>query len=330
MTGIYAPTVRARRILIAVLAFALAVGFAVAASIAPAQADDPKQYSVTISDADEGPGDEVEVDESPPNRTVTLTFANVFDTNTQRLGAALADFGDTADLDVVSAGVPVAPIGKTWIATVDQGANTVTLQAASSGNDRLVEGESVSVDVSIATASGTHPPTSFDIVTAADQQSDDPDFGGGNEFVPVPPDDGIVHITVIGGIEQTCNAEQEKCSTGQDNGASTDCIDCKADGVLIVDHQAGICDPGGEFAGECGELWFADYVEDSGPDGIFYLMIFDAPKGSKIVYEDASGELQVARNCQPPHRTVNCVEKSLSTKDVKALKLDEDPRGGYR
>ena len=48
MTGTYAPTNRARRILIAVLAFALAIGFASAASIAPADAArDEKNFTVT-------------------------------------------------------------------------------------------------------------------------------------------------------------------------------------------------------------------------------------------------------------------------------------------
>ena len=50
MTGTYAPTNRARRILIAVLAFALVAGLAIATSIAPAGADDPKEFKLFVDE----------------------------------------------------------------------------------------------------------------------------------------------------------------------------------------------------------------------------------------------------------------------------------------
>ncbi|MCH8130894.1 MAG: hypothetical protein IIC70_13485, partial [Acidobacteria bacterium] len=89
MTGTYALNDRTRRIFIAVLAFALVAGLAIATSIAPAGADDPKEFKLFV--------DEIVDDIGTPSTTstqvtvtqgstgATFTFQNPDDaTNTQQ------------------------------------------------------------------------------------------------------------------------------------------------------------------------------------------------------------------------------------------------------
>ena len=342
MTDTYALNDRARRILIALLAFL--TGAAVLAILAvgpPAAADDAKNFAVTISDVDEFDVDSIEISDGAAV-DVFIEWTNVSETGTQRFGSARGFFDDDF-FTINSATIDDAPNGKqTWDASFDNTTGTVEFHANNKGrgDNRVGPLESVTVKVNITPPNGTRPPTIYDISTDVDQEASDPDWGGGNEFLPIPPADppadDTVHITVVGGIEKACNptAGNPDCSTGTDQGASTDCFNCKSDGILIVDHQAGICDIGGEFAGECGELWFADYQPDVGPGsgGEFYLIITVPKRSNKIVYEDPAnpGVLVVAKNCQPPHRTVLCIDKDLSSGKTFALKLDEDPRGGYR
>jgi hypothetical protein len=169
-------------------------------------------------------------------------------------------------------------------------------------------------------------------------------FSGGNQFT-LQGDAPTITITFDG---EFANCEQGKsCETNRDGTLGSAIAACKPDtaaagdgcgkdGLVAIDFLEGICDTGGEFAGECEAIWFADTSTGSGANDFFYVTI-RVPEGLRnptIFYEDGAGDLIAAKNCQPPKRVFNCVDikhpdysKSGGIYPVK-LKA-EDPRIGF-
>ena len=172
MTSIYAPTTRAHRILIALLAFALAVALAIVASVAPADAKDEKTYSVTVVPGSVNAG---------AQETYTVTFSNLLaNTVTQRAGVFRIDFGaagfaiDSSTGDVDS--TLTVTNGRAWEAVSVSGG--VVVVSAESGGERIRIGESVSFDV---TATAPNSAGLRTLESAADQ-ADHGNFRGGSAF----------------------------------------------------------------------------------------------------------------------------------------------------
>ena len=166
------PTIRARRILIALLTFALAAAFVLVASIAPADAaKDKKLYSLSPHSQ--------EVEDS-----ATFTFTNESGTNTQLVGSysILFPAGFTGLDATVS-----SPAGTTWVVLSSPGDNPVIVSAASGGNRVGILPGSNEVEVVVTWAAGS-PTGSQILTTAADQQAGG-QFGGGNEFKPIDKGD---------------------------------------------------------------------------------------------------------------------------------------------
>lgn len=179
MISIYAPTTRARRVFIALLAFALAVALAIVASNAPAEAKDPKVYTAT-------PHEQVAV-----NSSVALTFTNETETETQLAGSFSILFpAGFVDLNATVQ----SPAGTTWNVLSQTGDNPVIVSAAS-GGDRIGIGPANAVTVTVSWSdapSGTHR-----LTTDGDQQAGGV-FKGGNDFNPLTSEDLHPEITVCG------------------------------------------------------------------------------------------------------------------------------------
>ena len=202
----YAPNVTARRILIVLLAFAMAVAVTFVASVAPADAaKDKKEYAAEVGT----PPSSVAAIVGGPGSGTTVTFTNVSDTSTQLAGSFSVAF-PSPDFTVTAASL-TSSSGHAWSVLSTSG-NTVVV-SADSGGERLGILETVVVDVDFdAPASG-----SFQLTTAADQQAGGV-FSGGNEFKLVGPEPTLV-------IPTPCVAP---CELGEDNvwGALLTCTDC--------------------------------------------------------------------------------------------------------
>lgn len=323
---------QARRGRVVALAFLLVTSVTVLGHTSPAGAADDKDYSATVT-ATTVPGSATD--------TFTVTFKNE-DTNTftQRAGAFFVDFGGEGFTNV-SATTPAASGGQAW-ELVSDAAGLVVI-SAESGGERIGVGETVSVDIqATAPAWALSGGNDKALPTGGDQEAHG-DFGGGNEFTlqSEPP---TITITFDG---QFANCEQGlDCSTEPEGTVGSATAECKPDtaalgdgcgkdGVVAIDFLEGLCEPGGEFAGECEAIWFADTTTGSGPTDYFYVVI-EAPEGLKnpsILYEDTPGSLQEMKNCQPPKRVFNCIDikhpdynKNAGVYPVK-LKA-EDPRIG--
>ena len=312
-----------RRISIILLAFAVAVGVAVATDSASAHADstngDDKDYSATVT-ATTVPGSATD--------TFTVTFKNE-DTNTftQRAGSFFVDFGSAGFIDVAVAESETNPrtsSGVDWELVSET--NGLIVISAVSGGERIGVGETVSVDV-MATAPAWSLLGGNDkvLATGGDQEAHG-DFGGGNAFTlqSAPP---TITVTFDGQFAECI--EGEDCTTEPDGTVGSATAECKPaadsgcgkDGVVAVDFLEGLCDEGGEFAGQCAAIWFADTTTGSGPNDYFYVVI-EAPEDLQrpsILLEDGTGGLVEAKNCQPPKREFNCI-------DIKHP--DYDKRGG--
>jgi hypothetical protein len=181
----YAPTTRARRILIAVLAFAMAAAFAFVASAAPADAArDEKTYSVTVVP------DEANVGEA---KSYTVTFTNeTSNTVTQRAGAFSIDFGGAGFQSVTvneTATNPQSSTGQDWELVSTAGGNVVI--SATSGGERIPIGESVTVVVT-----ATHNSPGLKTLDSAGDQEHHGDFNGGSKF-DQPPKNGKPTINIV-------------------------------------------------------------------------------------------------------------------------------------
>jgi hypothetical protein len=325
----------------AVLAFALTVGFASAAHNAPATASndnsDDKEYSASVTPTSVA---------GSATATFTVFFENEeTNTLTQRAGSFFVDFGVAGftNVNVIESTTnPFTSDGHDWELVSD--ANGRVVISAASGGERISVGEIVSVDV-VATApawsiSGGNTKT---LETGGDQEANG-SFSGGNQFT-LQGSEPTITVTFDG---EFANCEQGKsCETNPDGAVGSAIAACKPDtgaagdgcgkdGLVAIDFLEGICDTGGEFARECEAIWFADTSTGSGVNDFFYVII-RVPEGlrnPKIFYEDGAGDLITARNCQPPKRVFNCVDikhpdysKSGGVYPVK-LKA-EDPRIGF-
>ncbi len=323
----------ARRVWLAALAFCLAAGLAFIGHSTPVSAADDKDYSATVSPTTVA-GSDIE--------TFMVTFENE-DTNTftQRAGSFFVDFGEQGFTDV-SASPPVASGGQSWQVVSD--ADGLIVISAIGGGERIGVGETVSVEIQAMA-----PPWSLSggnvkvLQTGGDQQAYG-DFGGGNEFT-LQGDPPTITVTFDGQFA-SCEAGKD-CTTAPDGNVGAATAECKPDtaaagdgcgkdGIVAVDFLEGICDPGGEFAGKCEAIWFADTTTGSGDDDFFYVVI-QVPEGTRnpaILYENGSGELEAMKNCQPPKRVFNCVDikhpdysKAAGSYPVKFKA--EDPRVGF-
>jgi PKD domain len=170
--------VRARRVLIALLAFMLGVAFVVVSLTAPANAKDDKNYTVEFTSP------------SPPATVVgglasdyVVKFTNAEDnTVTQKAGTFLVDFGA---FHVNSVTINSAS-GHNWAASVS--GNQVTLTAAS-GGERIGVGENVTITVNATAPSSS---MTYTLATAADQE-DHGNFRGGNKFTT----ESVLNVTVV-------------------------------------------------------------------------------------------------------------------------------------
>lgn len=322
-----------RRVRIALLAFALVVGVAFVGHSAPASASDDKDYSATVT-ATSVAGSATD--------TFTVTFTNE-DTNTftQRAGSFFVDFG-LAGFASVSAATPIASGNQAW--ELVSAADGLVVISAVAGGERIGVGETVSVDVeATAPAWSLLGGNEKTLETGGDQEAHG-NFGGGNEFTL---QSAAPTITVTFDGQFALCVQGEDCATAPDGTVGSATAECKPntpgtddgcgkDGVLAVDFLEGACDVGGDFAGECEALWFADTTTGTDTGDDYFYVIIEAPEGLRkpsILIEDSNGDLQAVKNCQPPKRTFDCVDikhpdysKSGGIYPVK-LKA-EDPRIG--
>jgi hypothetical protein len=234
----FAPTTRANRILIAVLAFALAVALAIVASVAPADAKDEKTYSVTVVPPSVNAG---------AQETYTVTFTNLLEnTVTQRAGAFRIDFGgagfavDSSATDVDNS--LVVTNNRAWEAVSVSGG--IVVVSAESGGERIRIGESVTFQV-VATA----PPTAgLRTLESAADQADHGNFRGGSAFDKLAnvdkPTINVVSVPVecFGGcmiVESTFTADLEcgdTCSylLGAVSGTTVADITVFEDGSIVL------------------------------------------------------------------------------------------------
>ncbi len=340
MISNYASNSQTRQVLIALMAFLLAAGVASVGYSAPANASsingDDKDYSATVAPTSVA---------GSSTTTFTVTFKNE-DTNTftQRAGSFFVDFGQAGFSEVSateSATNPQTSDGRDW--EVVSAVDGLIIISAVGGGERIGVGETVSVDVeATAPAWSLSAGNEKSLETGGDQEAHG-DFGGGNEFTLQGPAPTIT-VTFDG---QFANCEQgQDCATAPDGTVGSATAECKPDiaaasdgcgkdGVVAIDFLEGVCESGGEFAGECEALWFADTTTGLGADDYFYVVV-QAPEGLRnptILYENTDGTLEGMKNCQPPKRVFNCVDikhpdysKSGGTYPVK-LKA-EDPRIG--
>jgi hypothetical protein len=324
---------RAPNIFIAIVALVMAIGWVCAVPLTPAGASaDDKDYSATVAP--------MSVTEST-SAIFTVTFKDEdVNTLTQRAGSFFVDFG-SAGFTNVSASNPVASGGEDWVLVST--ADGLVVISAASGGERIGVGETVSVDVAAtAPAWSIHGGNVKVLATGGDQQAYG-DFSGGNEFTlqgPAPA------ITVLFDGEYASCEQGHDCTTAPDGTIGSATAQCKPDtaapddgcgkdGIVAIDFLEGVCDAGGEFAGECAALWYADTSTGYGASDYFYAVIH-APDGMHnptILYEDSSGNLVRAKNCQPPQRVFNCVDIKhpdySKTDGVYPVKLRaEDPRIG--
>lgn len=322
-----------RKVRIALLAFALVATAILVGDGAPASADDDKDYSVTVT-ATSVPGSATD--------TFTVTFKNE-DTNTftQRAGSFLVDFGPAGFVGV-SASNPLASGGHAWELVSD--ANGLVVISAVSGGERIGVGETVSVDVEATAPAWSLSGGNEKVLATAGDQEAHGNFGGGNEFtlqsaaptITVTFDgqvadceQGLDCATAPEGVVGSATAECKPNTPGAEDG-------CGKDGVVAIDFLEGLCDPGGEFDGECAALWFADTTTGAGTDDFFYVVI-NTPEDLRkptLLYENSSGQLEAMKNCQPPKRTFNCVDikhpdysKAAGVYPIKFRA--EDPRVGF-
>jgi hypothetical protein len=315
---------------IALLAFVMVAGVAFVGHSAPANADDDKDYSATVT-ATSIAGSATD--------TFTVTFKNEdANTFTQRAGSFFVDFGEAGFGDV-SADSPLASGGQAWELLSDT--NGLVVISAVAGGERISVGETVSVGVqATAPAWSLLGGNEKALATGGDQEAHG-DFSGGNVFTlqSTPP---TITVTFDG---QFANCEQGRdCATDSEGTVGSATAECKPtadagcgkDGVVAIDFLEGLCDSGGEFAGECAALWFADTTTGAGTNDYFYVVI-QVPEDLRrpsILYENTSGNLEAMKNCQPPKRVFNCVDikhpdysKSGGIYPVK-LKA-QDPRIGF-
>jgi hypothetical protein len=338
--GNYESKSQTRQILIALVAFALAIGMALVGYSSPANASstngDDKDYSATVI--------ATSVAESS-TATFTVTFKNEdANTFTQRAGSFFVDFGQPG-----FAGVSVTEFvtnprtsdGHDW--EVVSVADGLVIISAVGGGERIGVGETVSVDVEATAPAWSLSGGNEKLLETGGDQEAHGDFAGGNEFtlqgtaptITVTFDgqfancqQGVDCATAPDGTVGSATAECKPDTAGADDG-------CGKDGVVAIDFLEGACEPGGEFAGECEAIWFADTTTGLGSDDYFYVVV-QAPEGLRhptILYENTDGNLKGMKNCQPPNRVFNCVDikhpgysKSGGTYPVK-LKA-EDPRIG--
>ena len=316
----------------------MAVGFTFVTDGAPATASsdnsDDKEYSASVTPTSVA---------GSAAGTFTVTFKNeVTNTVTQNAGSFFVDLGATGFTDVSVTESPTNPRtsgGHDWELVSD--ANGLVIISAGSGGERIPVGETVSIDIH-----GTAPAWSISgantktLETGGDQEAHG-NFGGGNQFTL----QGAAPTITVTFDGEFANCEQAKgCETNPDGTVGSATAACKPDtaaegdgcgkdGIVAIDFLEGVCDAGGEFAGECVAIWFADTSTGSGPNDFFYVII-QAPEGLRhptISYEDGDGNLVATKNCQPPNRVFNCIDikhpdysKSAGTYPVK-LKA-QDPR----
>jgi hypothetical protein len=300
------------------LAFTLAVGVALLAGSAPANATstngDDKDYSASVT-ATSVLGSATD--------TFRVTFKNEdANTFTQRAGAFFVDFGSEGFINVSvaeSATNPRTSDGHDWELVSD--ANGLIVISAVSGGERIGVGQTVSVDVTATAPAWSLTGDNDKVLDTGGDQEAHGNFGGGNEFT-LQGSAPTITVTFDG---QFANCEQGlDCTTAADGTVGSATAECKPDtaadgdgcgkdGIVAIDFLEGLCDAGGEFDGECAAIWFADTTTGFGQNDYFYVVI-QAPEGLRnpsILYEDGGGgggELVKARNCQPPKREFNCVD----------------------
>ncbi len=339
----FAPSIRVRRILIVLLAFLLAAAFAVAASTAPAQADDAKQFKVFVGEAPPlgvpPAGDTQVTVEQGEDIALIFTFENPDeDTNTQQAGSfqvvlpAGFENLETGAITLTPASGPNQDASGTWTADTT-GSDTVVL-FANSGGDRLGIDEKISLEVTFdATTLGTFGPSDFMIT--ADQQAGGPPDGGGNTFVQA---NDSPTITVVCGAGQQCSVSVSGANNDTGTAACDPVEGCDKAGALEISFQ-GTDQDCGDGNVDC-NLWFA--ANFTGGDDFYLIIDTGGVSNVKIYAEqfDSDGNdlgfVGRAHNCKPPARNFGCVDTSHTEYDRKAgifpirFPGGIDPPGGYR
>jgi len=341
----FAPNERARRIVITLLAFLLAAAFAVAASATPAHADDPKEFNAFVGDLGVAPADQefVIIDALAPG--LTVTFENpIFNTQTQKAGSFSIEFPSEFDSPTPGA-ITFHPASGTqnWTAAVE--GNKVII-FANTGGDRISVSEAVSVDVTFNAADeGLFALSETDL--DGDQQAGG-NFGGeGNTFTLAnnPPTIIVGEATAceagVGGAEgQACRATL--AGNTNDSGTAAcppeDDGGCGKDGFVLVEFLGSNEDCDGTTC----SLWSVDTDTGTGGQNFFYLVVDTGGVKNPTIFAEqfdsggnSTGEIAIARNCQPPRRVFGCVDIKHPDYSKKAgiypIRFPAtDPRGGYR
>ncbi len=226
----YAPNVTARRILIAVLAFAMAAAFIFVSAVAPAdgKGKDPKEYSVTVTPDSANLGVSTEY---------TVTFKNLSDnTVTQRAGAFSIDFGDQ-DFVVDSTLAEIEATlsntsNRSWIVESISGDEVII--SATSGGERIHIDESVTFKL-LATGTSAGPKT---LETAGDQEAGG-DFNGGSKF-DQPPKFGKPQITVVQVATPCLTNGSNECEVNDPDGEWKGDLSCIALCGFLINDEGGI------------------------------------------------------------------------------------------
>ncbi len=344
MIATFVPNERARRFVIALLAFLLAAAFAVAASTAPAEAAKTNRFYA----ADIFVGNPVESGDN--SHDLFVTFENLGPTVTQQAGSFRVDFtgrfidrgGSINSYQITDAS------GHTWVPVSDQDDPEVVISALDGGH-RIGVGETVTVKVNIEAPPfffGEEDPNEYPLDTAGDQEDHGNFKPGSNRFTLGPGEEAPEVLVVFGGQKVNCaGGSLSHCTTGNESFgeegafASTDCgalsdpFACEKLGVMTVEADSeAFCDANG-----CKASWVANGINA----GTIYLIIRIAPEdqggGIKILFDpdptDNNDTLTVAKNCQPPIRNTNCVDRNhplFVNGEVYPLRFEGDPRGSYR
>jgi hypothetical protein len=315
----FAPTTRAHRIFIALLAFALAVALAIVASATPADAaKTTRDFSAEVTAGNPAKGGKA--------NTYTVTFTNLGPTQTQQAGSFFVDFDDHG-FSIESVDNLVArdkdgfDLGLTWVVT--SGTDTEVVISAFDGGNRIGILDTVSVDVGVI-APAFIPidgdPNHYRLDAGGDQEA----FGnfkpGSNKFTPR---NGMPDAQVtFGGSKVECEEGEEgnlnHCETGTETaangaGANTECGDpndifnnCPKAGTLTVEADDVFC-----LDHDCEASWIA-----TGETGVFYVIVEvaleDQGGNIKVVFDldpsDNNDTQTVAKNCNPPKRNTNCID----------------------
>lgn len=297
----YAPSHRARRVVIAILAFALAIGFALLATTAPADAKDEKNYQVTVDPDEVGGGS---------THDFTVTFLNpTSNTSTQKAGTFSIDFGGSG-FGVNSSATEIedtltASGGQDWDVISTSGGEIVV--SAASGGERISVSQTVSF---VVNATAPISPGLRTLATDGDQE-DHGNFRGGNRFT-LKGDPATINVVAV---PTSCGSE---CPLGEP-GVWNATLQCSvACSYLIQPDETGTFAVFDVFASE----------KDENGQLFIYILLETAGKGpspgTAFVEVEGFGTLPVCGTNGPP----NCVhiQRVAGNHTQYEVFWTEDPR----